>query len=238
MKKNALSDSYNALYTEEKISFVEMEVRFPRHRNEALVKLAGSGNRVLEIGCGNGNVLYNLRDRFKEIYGIELSSNRVDKLQKAAKSENLNLQVSAGNIEEGLNFSDVFFDVILWADVIEHVVDLWSAMAEINRLLIPGGRLVTCTPNIAEWRRRLTLLSGRFPATSGRDEGLKVRPGELFDGGHLHYFTFSSLANLYRKYNLEPVEYLGFGNWKYFHNFYPPLLSGSVCINGIKKLVT
>ncbi|PSB04087.1 class I SAM-dependent methyltransferase [Merismopedia glauca] len=235
MSKDILVKSYDRLYAEEKICFAEMPTRFPRHRNEALVKLASSGHRVLEIGCGGGNVLYNLRDRFEEIYGIEISSTRADKLQKAADTCGLNLHILVGNIEEGLDFPDGFFDVILWADVIEHVVDLWSAMTEIKRLLAQGGRFVTCTPNIAECRRRLTLLTGRFPSTAGKDEGLSVRPGELFDGGHLHYFTFSSLSKLYRKYNIEPVEYLGFGNLGRFHNLYPPLLSGAVGISGIKN---
>jgi SAM-dependent methyltransferase len=234
---NNLAESYDRAYLNETISFQDLPLRFPKTRPEALIKLAGTGQRVLEIGCGDGNVLYNLRGKFTEIYGLELSTVRANKVQKAALDANLDLKVSTGNLEEGLNFEPELFDVILWADVIEHVIDLWSAMAEIKRLLAPGGRLVTCTPNIAELRRRLTLLAGRFPATSGRDEGLKVRPGELFDGGHLHYFTFSSLGKLYRKYEIEPCQYLGFGSLGWFHNIYPPLLSGAVCMVGVKQKV-
>jgi SAM-dependent methyltransferase len=168
------------------------------------------------------------------LYGVELSSLRAEKINLIAKDNDLNLQVINGNIETGLDFSDGFFDTILWADVIEHVVDIWAAMTEITRLLTVRGRLITCTPNIAEWRRRLILLSGRFPSTSGTNEGLDVRPNELFDGGHLHYFTFSSLTKLYKRYGIEPVDYLGFGKLGVVHNLYPPLLSSAVCIAGIK----
>ncbi|MGC1396748.1 MAG: class I SAM-dependent methyltransferase [Coleofasciculaceae cyanobacterium] len=234
MKINNLIESYNAIYAQDEISFSDLPIRFPQSRSEVLVKLATSGHRVLEIGCGDGNVLYNLRDRFDELYGIELSTVRTEKVTKEAIDRGLKMNIVAGNIEEGLNFPDAFFDVILWADVIEHVVDLWSAMAEIKRLLAKDGRLVTCTPNIAELRRRLTLLAGRFPATSGTNEGLVVRDNELFDGGHLHYFTFSSLAKLYHKYSIDPVETLGFGSLGRFHNLYPPLLSGAVCLAGVK----
>lgn len=234
MNSSKIIKSYDNLYSEEIITFSEVPNRFPMHRNEALLKLATSGHRVLEIGCGGGNVLYNLRTRFDELYGLEISKNRAEKIHSAADAYGLNLHIIVGNIEEGLDLPDGFFDVILWADVIEHVVDVWSAMSEIQRLLANNGRLVTCTPNVAELRRRLALLCGRFPSTSGTDEGLGVRPHELFDGGHLHYFTFSSLKKLYRKYHIEPVEYLGFGRLGRFHSFYPPLLSGAVCIAGVK----
>jgi SAM-dependent methyltransferase len=235
MSVDTLIDSYDQTYLKTSIQFSDFSSRFPRHRNEALVKLAGQGKRVLEIGCGYGNVLYNLRHNFSELYGLEISSVRAGHLQEAAKAEGLNCTIQTGNIETGLDFPDQFFDVIIWADVIEHVVDVWAAMAEINRLLTSQGRLVTATPNIAALRHRLTLLRGKFPATSGSNEGLEVRPGELFDGGHLHYFTFSSLANLYKKYQIEPSEVLGFGKLGYFHNLYPALLSGSVCMAGHKQ---
>ena len=235
MSKSPLAQAYDRVYTDNPVSFSQLPERFPQHRNEALIRLAGSGTRVLEIGCGDGNVLYNLRHQFDQLYGIEISPIRAAKSQHAAEQCGLNLHIGVGNIEEELDFPDGFFDVILWADVIEHVVDVWAAMAAIRRLLSDDrGKLVTCTPNVASWRHRLTLLGGRFPSTSGFDEGLQVRPGELFDGGHLHYFTFSSLAKLYRKYGIEPTESLGFGKLGKVHQLYPSLLSGAVCLAGTK----
>ncbi|MBD1889378.1 class I SAM-dependent methyltransferase [Coleofasciculus sp. FACHB-SPT9] len=234
MNINTVVNANNNVYADEKLSFSDMPKRFPRHRNEALVSLAGSGHRVLEIGCGGGNVLYNLKNRFDELYGLEISPIRAEKVKKELMRNGLKDNILVGNIEDKLEFSEGFFDVIVWADVIEHVVDLWSAMAEIKRLLATNGRLVTCTPNIAELRRRLLLLIGRFPSTGGTDEGLNVKPKDLFDGGHLHYFTFSSLAKLYRRYDIEPTESLGFGRLGRFHNIYPPLFSSAICLVGRK----
>ncbi|MBE9031261.1 class I SAM-dependent methyltransferase [filamentous cyanobacterium LEGE 11480] len=231
-----LSKSYDRTYVRQQVRFSDIPKSFPTARNHALFKLAGSGQRVLEIGPGDANVLYNLRNSFEELYGVEISQGRATKANEALAANNVsNITVIAGNIESGIDLPDNFFDVIIWADVVEHVVDLWATMAEVSRLLKPGGKLVTCTPNIASWRYRLTLLFGKFPGTSARNEGFAVREGELYDGGHLHYFTFSSLEKLYRKYNVKPVKRMGFGKLGKLHNLYPPLLSGAVCIVGINS---
>ncbi|MBS9393202.1 MAG: class I SAM-dependent methyltransferase [Dolichospermum sp. LBC05a] len=235
MNKSEISNAYNELYSNEEIIFSDIPRRFPRNRNEALVNYSGSGKRVLEIGCGGGNVLYNIRNQFDEIYGVELSSVRANKLQTKFKRLDIKGTIVVENVENGLQFPDNFFDTIIWADVIEHVVDLWVVMTEIQRILAPKGKLVTCTPNVAELRHRLTLLFGRFPSTGGSNEGLNVRSNALFDEGHLHYFTFSCLENLYRKYDITPIKSVGYGNLGFFHNLYPPLLSGGVCIVGEKQ---
>lgn len=226
---------YEYVYKDEVINLMELPIRFPRHRLDALVKLCPTGRRALEIGFGSGTVLFNIRNKFEEIYGIEFSAVRCTNVEAALQAYGINIKCFQGNIESSLDFPDGYFDVILWADVIEHVVDVWKAMAEVSRLLAPGGKLITSTPNIAYFRNRLKLLVGTFPSTSGADEGLTVRPGELFDGGHLHYFTFSSLEAIYLKFGINPELRLGFGRLGKFHNIYPSLLSGAVCIIGSKN---
>ncbi len=233
----SLEKSYNSVYDNEIINLRSIRVdNWPRNREEALIKWAGSGKRLLEIGFGPGHVLYNLRNRFEELYGIELSSRRVEEAQGAFRRAGVsNVRIAVGNIENGLDFPEGHFDCILWADVIEHIIDLWAAMKETRRLLRKGGCLLTTTPNIAELRRRLKLLFGTFPSTSGANEGINVREGELFDGGHVHYFTFSMLEKLYRKYGIEPLYRYGFGRLGHLHNLWPSLLSSAICIKGVKK---
>lgn len=196
--------------------------------------LTPPGKRILEVGFGNGNVMYNLRNRAEDLFGVEMSDQRCAKVQMQFMENNIKGKCSVGNIEEGLSFPDQFFDVIIWADVVEHVVDVWKAMGEINRLLKMGGTLVTITPNIAYIKRRLFLLIGKFPSTSGTDEGLGVRKGELFDGGHLHYFTFPSLEKLYRKYGLSLTMRFGYGPLGRIHNGFPKLCSNSIGLVGKK----
>lgn len=202
--------------------------RWPRIRREACVYFAPGGRRVLDVGCGSGVVLYNLRDRYELLCGVELSSVRAETCRGTL--DGLNARVECGNVETGLPFEDGHFDTIIFSDVIEHVVDVWGAMAELRRLLEPGGTLVLTTPNIAELRRRLTLLMGRFPSTSAGDEGFAIAtPNTPLDGGHMHYFNYSMLEKLFRKYEFSRTRRFGIGRLGRLHDLVPTLLS-SACV--------
>lgn len=111
------------------------------------------------------------------------------------------MQILQHDIEsKNLPFPDEYFDTVLMIAVIEHLLDPISALIEIHRILKNGGKLLVNTPNIAKWTRRLKLLFGYFPSTASIDEGLLQYKGkgptDLYDEGHLHYFTWRSLSHL------------------------------------------
>lgn len=224
-----LSQAYDDVYRAKAPNRRELDhSRWPRDRAEACVRFAPGGQRVLDVGCGSGLLLYNLRHRYEQLYGIELSRQRVQTARLTLAG--LDAEVERANIEHGLDLPDDHFDTILLSDVIEHIVDLWPAMDSITRLLRPGGQVVVTTPNIASWRRRLTLLWGVFPSTAAADEGFATRtPRELHDKGHLHYFTFSMLRKLFARYDYTRVDGYGIGRFGRVHDLLPGLLS-SACV--------
>jgi O-antigen biosynthesis protein len=71
------------------------------------------------------------------------------------------------------------FDVIIFADVLEHLVDPWRVLRQMRALLSPAGRVLISVPNIAHWSARVNLLRGRFDYADGY----------LMDRTHLRWFT-------------------------------------------------
>lgn len=224
-----LSQAYDDVYRAKAPNRRELDrTHWPRNRAEACVHFAPGGGRVLDVGCGSGLLLYNLRHDYKQLYGIELSRQRVETARQTLAG--LPAEVERANIEHDLDIEDGYFDTIILSDVIEHIVDLWPAMESVTRLLRPGGRVVVTTPNIASWRRRLSLLMGVFPSTAAADEGFATRtPRELHDKGHVHYFTFSMLHRLFARYGYARVEDHGIGRLGRVHDWWPSLLS-SACV--------
>lgn len=110
---------------------------------------ASDRGRLLDVGCGNGRVLAQMRELGWEVMGVEPDSEAV----RIAK-ERFGLDVFQGTLEEA-KFPDNSFDAITMNHVIEHVPDPIGLLAECRRVLKPGGKLVMVTPNIQSLGRRL-----------------------------------------------------------------------------------
>ena len=97
----------------------------PKTRFEAAICMAPEkGKRVLDIGCGNGTVLYNLRDRFDELHGIELIPEQAEWAKKTLSDCKKLVDIKIGNIEEDCTYPDNYFDYVVITDVIEHIFDV------------------------------------------------------------------------------------------------------------------
>lgn len=98
------------------------------------------GGKLLEVGCGSGDVLLFLKSMGWDTIGVEVDS----KASQIARHKGLN--ILDGKIDDQ-NFSDSFFDAIVINHVLEHLHNPISMLIDFNRLLKPGGRLVIVTPN-------------------------------------------------------------------------------------------
>jgi 2-polyprenyl-3-methyl-5-hydroxy-6-metoxy-1,4-benzoquinol methylase len=106
--------------------------------------------RWLDIGCGRGELLRRIRDKFEPSTLTAIDA--IDWLDDDLR-EDVNFHAIAAEHADGLPTADR----VLMVEVIEHLEAPWSALRRAARLVAPGGRIVISTPNLATLRNRLEL---------------------------------------------------------------------------------
>jgi methionine biosynthesis protein MetW len=156
-------------------------------RVEAAANILHPGQRLLDVGCGDGTLGMLVRNRFEEIYGVDISDKAIEVAQRRGiKAYKVNLNV------EALPFEDNYFDSITCLATLQLIYDINTMLREFNRVLKPDGELVLTVPNMrAYWRIFKLVVLGYFPRTSLDPEG--------YDGGTLHYFCYRNLKDLLEK---------------------------------------
>lgn len=104
--------------------------------------------RLLDIGCGSGFYLPLLSRFADEIIGFDLSPEMVAGAGELIDASGItNVRLFVGDAEQ-IDLPDGTVDCILCFDVLHHIPDLPRALAEMHRLLCPGGRLIAIEPNV------------------------------------------------------------------------------------------
>ncbi|MFQ5524852.1 MAG: methyltransferase domain-containing protein [Thermoanaerobaculia bacterium] len=127
--------------------FAEIERRrykFHYHLPELFERIRShgtEGKRLLEIGCGIGiDTLRLAKLGFREVVAADLTETAIAIASKRARHEGIaNVRFVTANAES-LEFSEGAFDAIYSFGVIHHTADIGRAVAEIHRVLAPGGR--------------------------------------------------------------------------------------------------
>jgi SAM-dependent methyltransferase len=103
---------------------------------------------VLDVGCGNGGFLVQMKQMGFVVEGTEWSA------QSAARVANeAGITIHVGDLLS-LNLPEQSFDLITLWHVFEHLRDPHSTLQAIHRLLKPGGRLIMSMPNAESWQAR------------------------------------------------------------------------------------
>lgn len=156
-------------------------------------RLAGTGQEVLDVGCGEGHFAALLAEAGNRVVGIDC----LPEAEKAAAME----QYVAADLDGGLAgaehaLRDRAFDLILLQDVLEHLRAPEQMLEDCKRHLKPHGRVIVSVPNVANVTVRLSLLLGRF----------EYRPRGILDRTHLRFFTRNSARRLLEAAGYEVVE--------------------------------
>ena len=138
---------------------------------------------VLDIGCASGRLGRQLLQAGLAARCDGIEPNAAAATQAADRLHRIWV-ADLETITEQLPWSD--YDLLIMADVLEHLIDPWRVLAELRRRIRPGARLLLSVPNVRHKSVVLPLLfRGRFDYA---DAG-------ILDRTHLHFFTRSSLLD-------------------------------------------
>lgn len=163
-------------------------------KNEAWFKLYNfipENTNVLDIGCSSGNFGATLKkDKNCTVTGIDIDEADVKLAEK--KLDN----VRVVDLEQD-DFSDLgMFDVVIMADVIEHLVDPVKVLKKIKKNLKKDGVFVFSVPNMANATIRLKLMGGRF----------EYKDWGLLDKTHIHFYDTAELARVFSEAGYSVIK--------------------------------
>jgi glycosyltransferase involved in cell wall biosynthesis len=151
-------------------------------------------SRVLDLGCSDGMLAHRIRRLGHDVTGVDIEKHdgiaeRVDQFVEADLDQGLPVEAGDG------------FDVILGADVFEHVREPERLLAECRDRLRPSGTVIASVPNVAHWYPRLRIAAGRFDYD---------RRG-ILDRGHVRFFTRRSFERMAARVGLGVRRRAGVG---------------------------
>jgi SAM-dependent methyltransferase len=163
-----------------------------------------STHKLLEIGSIPPLMTAALKHLGRDVTGVDVAPARFETCIRR-----LGLDIRPCDIErDPLPFQDATFDVIMMNEVFEHLrIDLIGTMAELTRVLRPGGRLLLCTPNLASYRGYVNLLLHQHASALGADPYKafsKLR--RLGHMGHVREYTAREVADFLSACGLEPLR--------------------------------
>ena len=173
-------DSFAEAYTAE----TEANLINGYYGRPAIVNLAGdvAGRRVLDAGCGSGPIAAALRDRGATVTGFDSSAGM---LELARRRLGPDADLRLADLASPLPFPDGSFDDVIAALVLHYLRDWTGPLAELRRVLRPGGRLIAAVehPFAIELMRRAQGGKPGYFETRSRTE-------EWTFGGHSAAMTF------------------------------------------------
>ncbi|MDG1678948.1 MAG: bifunctional 2-polyprenyl-6-hydroxyphenol methylase/3-demethylubiquinol 3-O-methyltransferase UbiG [Tateyamaria sp.] len=140
------------------------------------------GKSVLDLGCAGGFMAEALAHKGARVSGIDPAQDAIQAAKHHAKTSNLDVTYNVG-VGEHMPYSDDTFDIVICVDVLEHVRDLSQVLAEVARVLKPGGLFLYDTINRNPIARLATITVAedvlRLLPKGTHDPAMFIKPREL-----------------------------------------------------------
>ncbi len=176
-------------------------------------KFYGNELNILDVGCGKGIILINIKKSLKEnihkvnCFGIDGNPSPL------RSSKELGIETHQLDLEKDkFPFPDNFFSIIIANQVLEHIKQIFWVMSEIHRVLLKKGILIIGVPNLASLHDRFALLAGIQPFT------IKVV------GPHVRGYTIKGLKEFVELDSFFTVSEVASS----ILDFFPPILARKI----------
>ncbi len=181
---------------------------------DTIVSWVPKGGKVLDLGCGDGELLHRLQAE-KQVEGLGIDIDPANIIVAVGKG----LRVVQQDMEEGLqNFEDSRFDAVIIAYSLQ-VLERPHAVLE--RIVSIGDQAIVTFPNFGHWRSRLSLMfNGRMPKT-------KALPYSWFDTPNIHFCTVADFESLCKDLKIEVLERRMSSNIGFLAQLWPNLFAKS-----------
>lgn len=168
---------------------------YDRPRRELLQAIPLTARRILDVGCGAGALGRVLKEErgAEEVCGIEFIEEAYERAVHVLD------KVLLGNIEEmALPFDDGYFDCIICADVLEHLVEPADVLRKLDRVLAPHGAIVISIPNARNYEVLHMLGAGCW---TYYEQG-------IMDATHLRFFTRTDFIKMIEASGMKAADVL------------------------------
>ena len=182
--------------------------------NQSILKFIGTNQTILDIGCGDGSLGMEIKTKSNRVWGIDISSKAI-RLAKRRLDKVFCTDIESDNLHF---LPRQYFDLIILADVLEHLRNPDRVLLHMKRLLKKDGIIIISLPNIAYYTIRFELLLGRF----------KYRDLSILDPSHLRFFTQDTASEMFRDcgFKILKVDYSRQGWRKLITRLSPNLFTG------------
>ena len=109
-------------------------------RQEAVFRFLGEGERFLDIGCGFGKLVFQATQKYEEVYGVDISEERISWSREAAeKLDGAKIKFDIVDIDSGLPYEEGYFDAVSCVATLEFVIEPLNLLREAYRVLKRGA---------------------------------------------------------------------------------------------------
>ena len=157
---------------------------------DLIANLVENNSKVIDIGCGNGELLnYLSKNKNSKIQGLEINQKKVNKCVSKG------LSVIQGDADKDLGlYPEKSFDYVILSQTIQATLEPEKILTELTRI---GKRVIVSIPNFGFWKVRLDLLvKGKMPITSKLNS-------TWFETENIHLCTISDFTDLCDQLNLK-----------------------------------